>query len=345
MNFKNFLTRITNSTFSLQYLFLLFVFLGILSTPIFSQQPDTTIDAVSDTTIVADTTDTLRTLRPPSRSQIQGPIKYWADSISFSLPNQTTHLWGDVRIEYQNVTLTAGKVDIDWPQNVMVAQGIADSTDSLGNKIMTDYPVLTERGQAPINGIRLEYNFKNKRGKVLEGRTEMEPGYYRGEDIRKVGQETLFIKDGYFTTCELDTPHYYFRSDKTRMRLKKEAVAKPIVMYIADVPILAAPFWIFSLKRDRRSGIILPTFGETSFGGRYLKDFGYYWAPSQYWDLTMLATMYEETGLLYDANLRYNKRYDFSGNIKGIYSPKDVRTGAKRERWEIRFRHQQKIGQ
>jgi lipopolysaccharide assembly outer membrane protein LptD (OstA) len=172
----------------------------------------------------------------------------------------------------------------------------------------------------------------------------MEPGHYRGENIRKVGKETLFIQDGYFTTCDLEeNPHFFFRSDKMRVRLKKEVVAKPIIMYIADVPIFALPFAVFSLKRGRRSGIIIPKFGQTGFGGRYLQDFGYYWAPSDYWDLTLLATFYEKTSIVYTGNMQYKKRYVFNGRVNGSYSPRDVRTGEKRERWQLNFDHFHKI--
>jgi len=281
-----------------------------------------------------------------SSSGVEGPVKYWADNISFDLPKQTTHLEGKVKIEYQTITLTAGKVDIDWTRSYMTAVGIADSTDSLGNAVYRELPVLTEKGSDPIRGVRLEYDFKNNRGKVKEGRTKMPPGYYLGEEIRKIGQETLLIEDAYFTTCDREEhPHFYFKSQKMRVQMNKKAVAKPVTLYIEDVPLLTFPFAVFSLRKGRRSGIILPTYGQNSFGGRYLQDFGYYWAASDYWDATMLATFYERTGFVFSGKVDYKKRYGFNGQISGNYAPKDIRTGAKRQRWEISFNHNQKIGQ
>ncbi len=308
---------------------------------------DTT--AVADPIAAADTLavdDSLSVLTPPPSSGIDGPIRYLADHIGFSIARQTTHLMGDVKIEYQDVTLTAADVTIDWQENNMIALGVADSTDSLGNAVYRNTPVLTEGSDEPIRGFRLEYNFKNNRGKVLEGRTIMSPGFYRGKNVAKIGQETLLIQDGYFTTCDNeDHPHFYFRAKKMRVRLKKQAVAQPIVLYIADVPIIAAPFGVFSLQRGRRSGILLPTYGETGFGGRFLEDFGYYWAPSDYWDLTLRSTFYEKTGFLYKSDWQYKKRYDFSGYVNATYSPKNVTTGQRGERWELRFKHNQEIGQ
>ena len=313
-------------------------------TPLSAQEADSSSAALPDSAAVV--RDTLKVLTPPPGSGIEGPIKYWAEQITFSLNDQTTHLAGNSKIQYLDITLTAARIDIDWQRNSLTAYGVQDSTDSLGQPVYKGLPVLKEKGEAPISGIELQYDFRHNRGKVRTGRTNMAPGYYRGEDIRKVGKETLFIEDGYFTTCDLeDHPHFYFRSAKMRVRLKKQAVARPVTLYIADVPVFAVPFAIFSLRRGRRSGIILPTFGENSQGGRYLENFGYYWAPNDYFDATLRATFYEKTGFLYNGDMQYRKRYAFNGSVSGNYSPKDIRTGAKSERWRLNFNHFQKIGQ
>ncbi|RMD61129.1 LPS-assembly protein LptD, partial [Candidatus Parcubacteria bacterium] len=210
--------------------------------------------------------------------------------------------------------------------------------------MVNDYPVLTEKGREPIRGVRLEYNFKTRRGKILEGRTHMEPGYYHGQEITKVGERTLFIRKGCFTTCDLDRPHYYFCTSKMRLKVNKVGVAQPIVMYIADIPVMAVPFGIFPLQKGRHSGIIMPVYGENNYGGRYLERFGFYWAASQYWDATLLANFYEKTGIVYSGEVRYKKRYAFNGNIRGRYAPRDVITGARKQRWELSFHHNQTIG-
>lgn len=325
------------------YVYLAVVALCLLTTASLFAQANSPLDTLSGA-VAADTTDTLKTLPAPKKSAVEGPVKYWAEDISFSIPEQVTHLEGKAKIVYQAITLTAGVIDIDWEKNRLEAKGIADSTDSLGNPVYRDLPVLTEKGEEPIKGFRLEYDFKNNRGRVTEGRTRLEPGFYQGEDIRKVGKETLFIKEGYFTTCDLENhPHYYFRSSKMRLRLRKQVVAAPVILYIEDVPVFIVPFAVFSLQRGRRSGLIIPKFGQSGFGGRYLQDFGYYWAPSDYWDFTFLSTFYEKTGIVYTGNLQYKKRYVFNGRVNGSYSPKDVRTGARVERWQFNFDHFHKI--
>ncbi len=278
-------------------------------------------------------------------SDLEGPVKYQAEEIYFSYPQQRSLLIGNVRIQYQNLTLTAGKVLINWREHKLIAEGIADSTDSLGNPVYRQLPVLAEKGQEPIYGTRLEYDFKHQRGKILQGKTDMPPGVYRGEVIKKVGQKTLLIQNGFFTTCKLpEHPHYYFKSQKMRVIVNQRAVAKPIVMYIADVPVLGLPFGTFPLEKGRRSGFILPTYGKSPFGGRYLRGIGYYWAASDYFDLTLLTDFYERTGNAYHGELRYKKRYAFNGMVKGTYMPRDVSSGAPRQRWYLNFSHNQTLG-
>ncbi len=305
--------------------------------------------------VPAQTVDSTHTRTPPTieqsdslrkKTDLEGPVKYTADQISFSMDRKKTYLKGNVRIQYLNMSLEAGQVVIDWEKNYLVATGIADSTDSLGNSVLRDLPVFNEKGEQPIYGQQLEYNFKNRRGKVLHAKTEMEPGYYKGDKIVKIGTKTLLVKNGYFTSCDsIDHPHYYFKAYKMRILMNKRAVAKPIIFYIADVPVFAVPFGAFSMERGRRSGIILPTYGTSDYGGNYLRNFGYYWAASQYWDATLLASFYERTGVTYNGEIRYKKRYNFDGYVRGLFAPKDVTTGQKIKRWNINFSHRQKIGQ
>jgi len=310
-----------------------------------SHSQDTTL-VKADTSGNSTVSDSLSVQKEEKKSEIEGPVKYWADEITFSVDGKKSYLQGHVKIEYQNMELEAGRVMINWEENIMRATGIVDSTDSLGNPIYKEEPVFKERGSEPIYGTRLEYDFKNQRGKVFSGQTAMPPGYYEGEEIKKIGKKTLLVKDGYFTSCDsTEHPHTYFKSYQMRIITGKRAVAKPIIMYIEDVPVAAIPFGVFPMERGRRSGIIIPKFNTSSYGGNSLRDFGYYWAASQYWDATLLLNFFERTGIAYEGQLRYAKRYSLNGNVQGRYAPKDVTTGRKTQRWSLNFSHNQTINE
>jgi lipopolysaccharide assembly outer membrane protein LptD (OstA) len=272
--------------------------------------------------------------------QLQSKIVYDADVVSLSRSKNKIYLFGNAQVKYENMTLTAAKIEVDQNENFLFAEGIVDTVDSLGNPIFKDTPIFTESGEEPMYANNLHYDFKTKRGKIVYGKTQMSPGYYRGQNIFKISDKTLLISDGYFTSCEyIDNPHFYFRSDDMRVVVKDKVIAKPVYFYIADVPLFVIPFGVFPNKKGRRSGILIPSYGESSYGGRFLKDMGYYWAPNDYVDATFLTDFYDKLGFVYDGELNYNLRYILSGHISARYYPVDPNSGKKRERWGFDVRH------
>ncbi|HEY4611737.1 MAG TPA: putative LPS assembly protein LptD, partial [Bacteroidota bacterium] len=159
------------------------------------------------------------------------------------------------------------------------------------------------------------YNFRTKKGKIALADTEIEQGYYHGEEIKKVDTNVLFVADGRYTTCNADHPHYYFFSPKMKVMVRDKVVAEPIYLYIADIPVFWLPFGVFPNKAGRRSGIIAPAYGQDLRRGHYLSHFGYYWAISDYFDLTTTFDWFARGGWLNRSSLRYAKRYDFTGSI------------------------------
>ncbi|MEJ2055093.1 MAG: LPS assembly protein LptD [Calditrichaceae bacterium] len=176
------------------------------------------------------------------------------------------------------------------------------------------------------------------------GNTKMDPGYYKGKYINKIGENTLLVKTGYFTSCEyIDDPHYYFKSTEMRVKVKDKVIAKPIYFYIADVPLGWFPFGIFPNKRGRHSGIVIPKYGENRVGGRFLRDMGYYWVPNDYFDATFLVDFYDRIGFSYSSDFRYKIRYKLNGSLSGEYFPRDPSSGKRKERWRFRYSHSQTI--
>jgi len=293
--------------------------------------------AFSDSTVV----DSLQFKPKPA---ISDKIPYKADHISISVDRNKIYLTGNAEINYQTLKLNAEKITIDQKNNKLYARGVPDSVDEEGNTIYKGNPVFVEKGQEPMNGNVIEYDFQTKRGKIKVGRTNMEPGYYKGSDIYKIADSTLLVEDGYFTTCDLpDNPHFYFRSDQMRLKVSDKVVARPIHFYIADIWLAALPFGVFPNKGGRHSGIIIPSYGESRIGGRFLEGLGYYWAPNDYFDATLQTTFYDKIGFTFRGNTNYKVRYLLSGSLSGSYFPKDPRTGQRKERWSFNFNHRQTV--
>jgi lipopolysaccharide assembly outer membrane protein LptD (OstA) len=252
-----------------------------------------------------------------SPSGIDSLVTYSAsDSIVYSLASRTMYLFGAGDIRYKELGLKAQTIDINWSNSMLNAEGIVDTADTSGRKL-AGQPELID-GAETYRGERIVYNFKSKKGKIDLGKTEIEKGLYYGEAIKKVEQDVLFVENGTFTTCDLEHPHYYFGSPTMKVIVKDKIIARPIFLYIADVPVFALPFGIFPSERGRRSGLIAPAFGESG-RGRYLTHLGYYWAMSDYMDLALKADGYSKGSYVLYADYRYALRYTFLGGISGSY--------------------------
>lgn len=246
-----------------------------------------------------------------------------SDSIIFTFGDKQMHLFGKGAVRYKDLSLTSERFDVNWNTNNLEAYGVLDSvkaktTDSLKGRY-SGTPVMNEGGEQ-YKGWKIAYNFKSQKGRVTLGATEEDKSYYYGEQIKKIDREMMFISNGMFTTCELGHPHFYFFTPEMRMTLKDKIVARPIYLYISDVPIFALPFGVFPSQGGRRSGIIAPAYGDDGRRGRYISHLGYYEAINDYMDFSIAGDWYTSGAYRVYPNFRYAKRYDFTGSLSGEYA-------------------------
>ena len=281
--------------------------------PLVPSRADTLASQLSDTSKLA--ADTLARRKSPSG--IDSVITYSAsDSIVYSLSNRAMHLFGNGKIAYRELGLNAAKIDVDWTTSKLTAEGVPDSADTTG-KAYKGLPDLIDGGEN-YKGSKVSYNFLTKKGKINLGETEIADGFYYGEKIKKVDDDVLFVGDGKYTTCDLPEPHYYFGSPEMKIVVRDQVVARPVYLYISDVPIFVLPFGVFPNKSGRRSGLIAPAYGESS-RGRYLTHLGFFWAMTDYTDLTLTSDGYTNGSWVLHSNFRYSLRYKFTGDISGSF--------------------------
>jgi len=197
-------------------------------------------------------------------------------------------------------------------------------------------------GSQKIAGERMGYDFEHRSGAVINGATTMEGFYYVGREIKRFADGSLKIRGGRMTSCDLAHPHYHFWADKMMITPGDKVVARPIVMKIGHVPVFALPFYFKSLKAGRKSGILFPSFnfGWSQRTGRYIRDWGYYWATNDYTDFTFRGDFNERRELTWEITNRYVKRYAFNG--RASYSRRTtLGDGPRTREWQLRWSHQQ----
>jgi lipopolysaccharide assembly outer membrane protein LptD (OstA) len=266
----------------------------------------TTNNAISN----ADSLITGDTVAIEPRGDIETTINYYAkDSIVMDRANETVYLYGEARVEYDQITVEAAVIVFDQKNNLLSAHGVADSTGKEIGK-----PVFTEGGvMYTTDG--MQYHFANRRAITTGLVTEQNQGYLHGEEVYKNEEDELFVSHAKYTTCNLTHPHFEIRAKRLK-RSGRNIISGPFNMYVNDVPTpLGLPFGMFPDPETRTSGIIVPTYGEENQRGFYLRDGGYYFDINEYWNLSLTGEIYSKGGWGTRVAADYRKRYSYTGGL------------------------------
>jgi len=191
-----------------------------------------------------------------------------------------------------------------------------------------------------INGDSLTYLLDEQEGLAFNTKNYIQKGWLNSYELYKLKGDTIYVKNGYFTTCNLDTPHSAFYGTEMLAIRNDMAFIKNIVLRIRGIPVLYAPFWMFPLKENRSSGFLAPNFGFNSIDGRYIRNLAFYWAINNYLDATIYFDIVERQGIRSGINIVYNVYKKFNGNINTNFSNDFVFQGIRR-RYSIEGNHNQ----
>jgi lipopolysaccharide assembly outer membrane protein LptD (OstA) len=162
----------------------------------------------------------------------------------------------------------------------------------------------------------MAFNFKTKKGLISNVYTQQEDGFLRSEISKRSPNGDIFLQHGRYTTCDAEHPDFYIALSRAKVRPGKEVVFGPAYLVVADVPLpFAIPYGFFPFTKSYSSGFIMPTYGDESNRGFYLRDGGYYFAISDKMDLKLLGEIYTKGSWGLSAAMNYTKRYRFSGSF------------------------------
>ncbi len=185
-------------------------------------------------------------------------------------------------------------------------------------------------------GDSLFYNLKTRQGVSFHGKSHVEKGYLSGEKMYKVTDSILHIENGRFTSCDLDTPHYYFYSKEMKVIRGDMAIVRPLVLFIHEIPVIYIPFWFFPVKKGRKSGFLTPHFGYNSSLGKYFRNLSYYWVLSNYADVTFTLNLTEKRGVQAEVDFVYKRYKVFDGNLNFTLAQEFLPI---KRRWSLRGFH------
>ena len=257
---------------------------------------------------------TVKPVRAPKKKESPFEVKVIrtaVDSVIQDVKEKVIHYYGNAVVKYDDITLEANYLKFDLNTNIVTATGLPDST----GKILGS-PKFSQ-GETKFEAAEMSYNFQSKKGIIHKVWTEESGGYIHGEKIKRMDDNTINIRAGGFTTCNLkDHPHYQFRFNKAKIIPDDMIVTGPVYVTIMDVPLpIGLPFAMFPNTKGQKSGIIVPTYGESDNRGFYLENGGYYWAINEHYDLQLLGDIYTRGSWAIKPTFRYNQRYKHNGSL------------------------------
>lgn len=262
-------------------------------------------------------TDTLRVQLPESKSALTSQVKYNArDSIRFNLKKKKIFLYGDAHVDYGDINLKAERIVIDWERNIVSASGITDSTGKLiGN------PIFTQGGKT-FDAFEMDYNFKTEKGKIKKVSTQEGQGYLHGETVLRDADKNFLVSGGRYTTCNLpDHQHFYIRANKIKVIPDDKIITGPANLVIEDIPTpLVVPFGFFPNTTRNKSGILIPTYGDSPELGLFLQQGGYFFNINSHLQAALTGTIYSRGSWGVQSFVNYNYRYKFDGAFDVRYS-------------------------
>lgn len=308
--------------------------------------PDTTITPAdvshmaeltpSDTASVAAKTDSLSITAQDSLSIARQDSLTTSTQDSLSMENQTLkaavyytaqdsmiftndnmgYLYGDADIKYGEMGIKGEYITMDMDSSVISS---TFGVDSVGKEF--GLPVFSE-GSTEYEMKKVRYNFETRKAFINHVVTQQGEGNIVANEAKMNADNSFYMRNAKYTTCDRhDHPHFYLNLSKAKVRPDKDVVTGPAWLVVADVPLfpVVLPFAFFPFTKSYSSGIIMPSYGDEMTRGFYLQNGGYYFALSDYIDLSVTGEIYTKGSWGAGARSNYRKRYKYSGNFNVYY--------------------------
>ena len=301
-------------------------------------------DSIKAGVLVVDSlaTDSVAADSVKSKSALDQPVEYTAkDSVTFEAGMGNANVYGESKVNYQNLELTADLITMNMDSSIVHAVGRMDSTGQ-----MKGQPVF-KQGSDEYEPEKISYNFKTRKAFIDNVYTPQGNGFMISQESKRDGEGVMYVRHGKYTTCNARHPHFYLALTRAKVRPGKDVVFGPAYLVVEDVPLpLAIPYGFFPFSKKYSSGFIMPTFGDESVRGFYLRDGGYYFAINDMIDLKLIGEIYTKGSWGLSAQSNYNKRYRFSGNFflsyqNTVEGEKNMPDYAKSTSFKVQWTHRQ----
>lgn len=241
----------------------------------------------------------------------EAPVFYGSEDSSYAdLRNEVVHLWGKAFVDNGEVRLDAGYIMVDFKSQEILAMYRYDE-DS--NKV--ELPKFAD-GSDEIIAETVRYNFDTKKAFIEEVAIQQDENFLYMGIAKKHANEEVHFRQGRFTSCNLEEPHYHFQLSKAVLVPNKRIVSGPMNLWLAGVPTpIGLPFSIIPQMEDKTKGLMFPEIVMPSTFGFGVRDLGYYWPINDNFQTTFYGSIYSRGSWGLRNRTDYNVRYKYSGTL------------------------------
>ncbi|HEY7505876.1 MAG TPA: twin-arginine translocase subunit TatC [Gemmatimonadales bacterium] len=262
------------------------------------------------------------------------PTRYRADSATVFVERQEVQLQGEALTERQGALLEADSITYRRNSCLLAASGD---------------PHLFDQGQVLV-GEGISYDVCRRRGMIRDALTNFNEGstvwFLRGNVAQDSSSSRIYAGSSDITSCDLPSPHYHFSSRQMKWISRSVMVARPVTLYVRDVPVLWLPFIFQDMRPGRHSGILIPQFGindlvrPTPGYNRQVANLGYYWAPNDYLDFTARLDWFANRYVQYGVTGQYRLLNRFLAGTLGFNEQRESDGGSG---FAVRWDHRQQF--
>ncbi len=241
------------------------------------------------------------------------------DSLVYDLRDKMVYIYEQGDVKYDNMNMQADFMRVDIDKKDIYAYG-KEVRDSVGGNTMTRPKFIQDESEYDMDTVT--YNIKSGKAKVKGVNTQNGEGFIIGRNVKLMPDHSFNIKNGIYTTCDAEEPHFGIILTQGKVIPNKKIITGPAYLEFEGVPFyfLAVPEGFFPISTTKQSGFIIPSYGEETTKGFYLRDAGYYLILNDYMDLTLLGGIYTLGSWEASAATRYTRRYKYNGSFNFRFS-------------------------
>lgn len=234
-----------------------------------------------------------------------------------------------------------GSIVVDGPVTV-THQDARFQADAMtfrdGRTLEAEGNVLVVWGSNRIAGTSMVYDLETGEGSILDAIGQVDPEFhFAAAEVRKVGDDLVYLRRAEVTTCTQPTPYWSFRVSRARVRVDGYARMWNARFRVERAPVLYFPFLFWPVKDGRAPGLLLPEVGTTQNRGQVLQ-LPLYLPLGRSADVTLTGSYFSLAGTGVGADFRAVPDRDGKMVLSGFWIDDDV-TGD--DRWRLQFEQTQ----